>query len=117
MNALLRFLQMASAAMFMMVQPTAHAADGDAIQSHGVEVNGLTLHYLKAAKGNETPVVLLHGYAQTSHMWRPLMPLLSDRRAVIAPDLRGAGSSSTPDGGYDKKTLAQDIHALVAVAR
>ena len=41
------------------------------------------------------------------------MPHLSDRQAVIAPDLRGAGSSSKPDGGYDKKTLAQDIHALV----
>lgn len=113
MNALLRFLQIASAAMLMVVQPTAHAADGDAIQSHTAEVNGLTLHYLKAGKGNETPVVLLHGYAQTSHMWRPLMPHLSDRQAVIAPDLRGAGSSSKPGGGYDKKTLAQDIHALV----
>lgn len=104
MNAWLRVLQIASAVMFMVVQPTAHAADGDTIQSHRSEVNGLTLHYLKAGKGNETPVVLLHGYAQTSHMWRPLMPHLSDRQTVIAPDLRGAGSSSRPDGGYDKKT-------------
>ena len=57
--------------------------------------------------------MLLHGYAQTSHMWRPLMPQLATSHTVIAPDLRGAGGSAKPDGGYDKKTMAQDIHALV----
>jgi pimeloyl-ACP methyl ester carboxylesterase len=46
------------------------------------------LHYLVAGKGD--PVVLLHGYAQTSHMWRPLMAKLVDSYTVIAPDLRGA---------------------------
>jgi len=34
-------------------------------------VNGIRLHYLIAGKGN--PVILLHGYAENSHMWRPLM--------------------------------------------
>lgn len=113
MNALLRFLKIASVAVLMVMQTPAHATDGDTIQSHTTQVNGVTLHYLLAGRGKETPVVLLHGYAQTSHMWRPLMPHLSGRQTVIAPDLRGAGSSSRPDGGYDKKTLAQDIHALV----
>jgi pimeloyl-ACP methyl ester carboxylesterase len=74
-------------------------------------VNGITLHYLTAGKG--TPIVLLHGYAETSHMWLPLLPLLSKQHAVIAPDLRGAGASDKPAGGYDKKTMAADIHALV----
>lgn len=113
MNALMRFLNFASVAVLMVMQPIAHAADGDTIQSHATQVNGVTLHYLQAGGGKGTPVVLIHGYAQTSHMWRPLIPHLSGRQMVIAPDLRGAGSSSKPEGGYDKKTLAQDIHALV----
>jgi pimeloyl-ACP methyl ester carboxylesterase len=57
--------------------------------------------------------VLLHGYAETSHMWRPLMEHLADTHTVIAPDLRGAGQSSTPTSGYTKAEMAQDIHALV----
>ncbi|QNP40770.1 alpha/beta fold hydrolase [Lysobacter solisilvae (ex Woo and Kim 2020)] len=115
MNTLLRPFQLAAAALLMalVMQSHAHAADKAAIQSHTADVNGVNLHYLQAGKGKETPVVLLHGYAETSHMWLPLISQLSDRRTVIAPDLRGAGSSSKPDGGYDKKTLAQDVHALV----
>ena len=85
-----------------------HTAD-----SHAANVNGVTLHYLQSGKDEGTPIVLLHGYAETSHMWLPLMSRLGDRQTVIAPDLRGAGSSSKPEGGYDKKTMAQDIHALV----
>ena len=115
MNTLLRPFQRAAAALLMVLamQSTAHAAGNDAIQSHSANVNGVTLHYLQAGKGSKSPVVLLHGYAETSRMWRPLMPQLADRHVVIAPDLRGAGSSSKPEGGYDKKTMAQDIHALV----
>lgn len=115
MNTLLRSFQRAATALLLVlaIQLPAHAASSDPIQSHTANVNGVTLHYLQAGKGKETPVVLLHGYAETSHMWRPLMPRLADRHVVIAPDLRGAGTSSKPEGGYDKKTLAQDIHALV----
>ena len=71
-----------------------------------------TLHYLVAGQG--APVILLHGYTQTSHMWRPLIAALAKTHTVIAPDLRGAGQSAKPPQGYDKKTLAQDIHALAA---
>ena len=74
------------------------------------EVNGVRLHYRVAGTGS--PVVLLHGYAQTGHMWLPLVPSLAQRHTVIVPDLRGAGLSAKPESGYDKKTLAQDIHAL-----
>src|SRR5277367_987560 len=81
------------------------------IQSHFVKVNGVRLHYLTAGAGE--PVILLHGYAQTSHMWRPLMAKLAKTNTVIAVDLRGAGQSSTPVGGYTKAEMAQDIHALV----
>jgi pimeloyl-ACP methyl ester carboxylesterase len=74
------------------------------------EVNGVRLHYRIAGQGS--PVVLLHGYAQTGHMWLPLVPALAQRHTVIVPDLRGAGGSSKPESGYDKKTLAVDIHEL-----
>ncbi|MBI3350888.1 MAG: alpha/beta hydrolase [Burkholderiales bacterium] len=87
-----------------------HAAT---IEDHSATANGVKLHYLQAGGGSETPVVLLHGYTETSQMWRPLIDKLADRRVVIAPDLRGAGGSAKPDGSYDKKTLARDVHALV----
>jgi len=74
-------------------------------------VDGVRISYKIAGRG--PAVVLLHGYAQTSHMWLPLMPLLAPSHTVITPDLRGAGDSARPPGGYDKKTMAQDIHTLV----
>jgi pimeloyl-ACP methyl ester carboxylesterase len=83
----------------------------EGVESRFADVNGTRLHYLSAGSGEA--VVLLHGYTQTSHMWRPLIAELSKTHAVIAPDLRGAGASARPEGGYDKKTLAQDVHALV----
>jgi pimeloyl-ACP methyl ester carboxylesterase len=86
------------------------SANGKA-QSRFAKVDGVRLHYLIAGEGD--PVVLLHGYAQTSHMWRPLIARLADMRTVIAPDLRGAGQSATPPNGYTKANMARDIHALV----
>jgi pimeloyl-ACP methyl ester carboxylesterase len=79
-------------------------------QSRFANVNNVRLHYLIAGKGD--PVVLLHGYAETSHMWRPLIAPLASTHTVIAPDLRGAGQSSTPPDGYTKAAMAQDLHAL-----
>lgn len=86
-------------------------ARGAAIESRFAEVNGLRMHYL-AAGTQGTPVILLHGYAQNSHMWRPLMAELGKTHRVIAPDLRGFGDTAKPESGYDKKTMAQDVHAL-----
>ncbi len=82
-----------------------------AVQSRFANVNGVRLHYLAAGEGD--PVILLHGYAETSHMWLPLMAKLATTHRVIAPDLRGAGQSGTPLDGYTKVAMAQDIHALV----
>ena len=116
MNAVLRridqFRQVLAFALIAIVQLPAHAEQGAAApQSRSASVNGVKLHYLTA--GNGPAVVLLHGYAETSHMWLPLIPKLAKTHLVIAPDLRGAGGSDKPDAGYDKKTMAQDIHALV----
>src|SRR3954464_15115307 len=86
------------------------AETAPAIEDRFADVNGVRLHYLAAGRGD--PIVLLHGYAQTSRMWRPLVAELARTNTVIVPDLRGFGQSSKPDGGYDKKTMAQDVHAL-----
>ena len=103
------------AAFLLMVSSFALASPRDAVaqvpQSRFADVNGAKLHYLIAGKGD--PVVLLHGYAETGHMWRPLFPGLANNHTVIAPDLRGFGNSSVPESGYTKKEMAQDIHALV----
>jgi pimeloyl-ACP methyl ester carboxylesterase len=78
--------------------------------SRFASANGVKLHYLVAGKG--PTVILLHGYAETSRMWLPLIAQLSKTNTVIAPDLRGSGGSDKPDSGYDKKTMAADVHAL-----
>jgi pimeloyl-ACP methyl ester carboxylesterase len=82
------------------------------VESRFADTGGVRLHYLSAGRGE--PVILLHGYAETSHMWRPLIAELAATHTVIAPDLRGAGQSEKPAAGYDKKTMARDIHALAA---
>jgi pimeloyl-ACP methyl ester carboxylesterase len=87
------------------------SASAQAPQSRFAEVNGLKLHYLIAGKGD--PILLLHGYAETSRMWLPLIAKLSGNHTVIAPDLRGFGQSSAPPDGYTKAAMAQDIHALM----
>ena len=76
------------------------------------DVNDVRLHYLIGGRGS--PVALLHGYTQTGHMWRPLMPSLAQRHTIIVPDLRGAGGSAKPESGYDKKNMAVDIYELTA---
>lgn len=63
--------------------------------------------------GKGAVVVLLHGYAENSDSWAPLAADLMKDHAVVVPDLRGIGRSSKPDGGYDKKTQAKDIRAVV----
>jgi pimeloyl-ACP methyl ester carboxylesterase len=83
----------------------------DGFSEHVADANGIKLHFFIGGEGS--PVVLLHGYAQTSHMWNPIMPLLAKNHTVIVPDLRGAGGSDKPDSGYDKKNMAVDIHELV----
>ena len=80
------------------------------IQSRAAQVEGIKLHYLTAGHG--PPVILLHGYTQTSLMWRPLMPKLADKFTVIAPDLPGIGDSDIPQDGLDMKSAAIRIHAL-----
>ena len=74
---------------------------------------GVRLHYVDAGTGTRT-MVLLHGYPETWYEWRHVIgPLVRDGWRVVAPDYRGAGDSSRPTGGYDKRTMAADIFKLL----
>ena len=75
------------------------------------KVNAVNIHYVIGGKGE--PLVLVHGFGQNWYMWNRLLPELSKHFTVIVPDLRGVGESDKPAGGYDKKTMATDIHELV----
>jgi pimeloyl-ACP methyl ester carboxylesterase len=92
------------------ISATAWAAEP--IASRTAEVQGVKLHYLTSGHG--APLLLLHGYAETSLMWRPLMPSLAERFTVIAPDLPGIGDSAIPTDGLDMKAASVRIHALMS---
>ncbi|MER9656540.1 alpha/beta hydrolase [Mesorhizobium sp. M0152] len=78
------------------------------------EANGVRLHYVIGGPADGPMVVLLHGWPQTWYTWRNVMPALAKAGYnVVAIDYRGAGDSEKPQDGYDKATMAADIHALV----
>src|SRR5262249_14052727 len=89
-------------------QPQGHA---DAISTRTASVNGVNIQYLIAGRG--PAIVLIHGYAETSRMWRPIIPRLGAKFTVIAPDLPGIGGSSIPADGLDMTHAAARIHDLV----
>ncbi|MGC1449215.1 MAG: alpha/beta hydrolase [Candidatus Sulfotelmatobacter sp.] len=80
------------------------------IVSRTAEINGVKLHYMTAGHGGA--LILLHGYAETSRMWKPIIPALAERFTVIAPDLPGIGDSDIPADGLDMKSAAIRIHDL-----
>jgi pimeloyl-ACP methyl ester carboxylesterase len=81
-------------------------------QSQSANLSAARIHYLKAGSGKKT-LVLIHGFGDTSHMWTPLFDDFGKDYTIVAPDMRGLGESSRPASGYDKKTIANDIHELV----
>ncbi len=81
-------------------------------EHHYANLKGVRIHYVTMGAG--APVVLLHGWPQSWYEWRRVMPLLADRFAMVAPDMRGLGDSSRPSSGYDKKTVANDIWELMS---
>jgi pimeloyl-ACP methyl ester carboxylesterase len=76
------------------------------MEHQALRLSRVNLHLVGAGAGE--PVVLLHGWPQTWHEWRKVMPLLAGYRLVV-PDLPGLGDSSQPSGGYDKKSIAADL--------
>src|SRR6266446_5275827 len=78
--------------------------------SRTAEIDGVKLHYTTGGHG--PALILLHGYAETSRMWAPILAQLGEKFSVIAPDLPGIGDSEIPADGLDMKTAAIRIHGL-----
>jgi len=72
-----------------------------------LRLSRVTLHLVTAGDGD--PVVLLHGWPQTWHEWRKVIPLLAGSYRLVVPDLPGLGDSTQPAGGYDKKSIGVDL--------
>ncbi len=74
--------------------------------------DGSTIHIRVGGRG--PAVVLIHGFGETGDTWAPLAAELARDHTVVVPDLRGMGLSSHPADGYDKRTQAADIRAVLA---
>jgi pimeloyl-ACP methyl ester carboxylesterase len=75
------------------------------------EVNGINLYYETHGEGR--PLVLLHGGLGSGEMFGPILPMLSENRQVIAPDLQGHGRTADIDRPIDLELMADDIAALI----
>lgn len=81
-----------------------------------VKIDGLDIFYREAGPVDAPAIVLLHGFPTSSHMFRNLIPQLSDRYHVIAPDYPGFGQSSMPlvnEFTYTFDRLADVVDALL----
>ncbi|MEV4664018.1 alpha/beta hydrolase [Micromonospora echinofusca] len=93
-------------------EPAAPAGVGvQAVRQGNVTVDGATLRY--TVSGSGSPLVLLHGWPQTSWAWHEVLPTLARQHTVITFDLPGLGASTVPAGGYDKATTARRIRQAV----
>jgi len=79
--------------------------------NHYLTVNGVKLHYVEGGSG--TPLICLPGWPQNWYSYHPIAVDLAKKFRVILVDIRGMGSSETPESGYDKKNMAKDIMELV----
>jgi pimeloyl-ACP methyl ester carboxylesterase len=104
-------LALCSVALPAAVAPARAADFGPGFTTRSVAVDGATLSVTVGGSG--PPVLLLHGYAESSRMWKRLAKELAPSATVIAPDLPGIGESSIPTSGLDMKTSAERVHAAV----
>ena len=84
--------------------------------SDTTRINGVNIHYHLGGNPKGQPVLLWHGFLETSHSWRKVMPALAQAGyAVLVPDMRGYGDSDKPAGidGYDARALAEEFRTLV----
>lgn len=105
----MRTLLLVLSAVFIAVRSI--QAEPPPIAARDAKIGDVQLHYLTVGHG--PTVVLLHGFAQTSRMWRPIMPMLAEKFTVVAPDLPGIGESSIPTDKIDMLSSANRIHDLV----
>ena len=74
------------------ISPTEHR-----VYYRSIRVDGINVFYREAGDSKAPALLLLHGFPTSSHMFRGLIPMLSDRYRVVAPDLPGFGFSEAPD--------------------
>ncbi|WP_420234197.1 alpha/beta fold hydrolase [Pseudomonas sp. ABY48] len=95
--------------------PNSVVVDGALFTRAYASVNGIRLHYLMSGDG-EHPILLVHGFPGSWRSWEPLMSVLVHAGFTpIVPDYRGAGETDISIGGYDKKSMAHDLHELVTL--
>jgi len=80
-----------------------------------VDVDGLKVFYREAVAPGAPKLLLLHGFPTAGHMFRDLIPLLSDRFHLIAPDLPGFGNSDMPSRGHGFDWMAEVIDRFIEV--
>jgi pimeloyl-ACP methyl ester carboxylesterase len=83
----------------------------DGVSHRTVSARGVDFHVAESGAGES--IVLVHGWPQHWWSWRRLVPLLAPHARLLMPDLRGFGWSSVPADGYDKRTLADDLLAIL----
>src|SRR5437899_3310395 len=110
-SMILRFLAVALLAVTTVSSQTPPSLPSSLQQRTIHSTEGADIFVRSAGSG--TVEVLVHGYAENSDSWAPLAADLMKDHTVVVPDLRGIGRSSKPDDGYDKKTQAKDIRAVV----
>lgn len=91
-----------------------HDHAGEPVHHGRARVNGVRLHYITAGQGQ--PLLLIHGTPKTHSYWQRIIPLLSDKFTIVAPDLRGFGDSDRPmnSAGYDSTTMTDDLAELMS---
>lgn len=81
------------------------------MEQRTARANGIKINFWIGGDG--PAVLMLHGWPQTGQIWHQVAPELAQRYTVVCPDLRGYGDSDKPRDGYDKKTMARDMHELM----
>src|SRR5919112_6648532 len=91
--------------------PSLRAGFNDTFTSRYVDTGDVRLHAVTGGEG--PPLLLVHGWPESWYAWRMVMPALARDFEVVAVDQRGIGLSDKPVGGYDTRTQANDLVALM----
>ncbi|WP_308491497.1 alpha/beta fold hydrolase [Microbacterium terrisoli] len=88
------------------------AIEDGALDRRTVVAHGLRMNVVE--RGGDGPdVLLLHGFPQSSRSWMPVADRLAAHAHIVVPDLRGAGATDAPRGGYDSETVSRDVLGLL----
>ena len=87
-----------------------------AIKYRSADIGGFHVFYREAGRAGAPKLLLLHGFPSASHMFRDLIPLLSDRFHILAPDLPGFGKSDLPGRGFTFERMAATIDRFTETA-